>query len=84
MLDRLGLRLRVFLFFALIAFGGSAVFVAALAWLGQRGGALKVDDLVLMGGGAAAVLLGLTAWAWLKCCWIWANSPKPGSGMKRR
>jgi DNA polymerase-3 subunit epsilon len=66
LLDRLGLRLRVFLFFALIALGGSAAIVAAMVWLGHRGAALKVDDLVLVGGGAAAVVLGLTTWAWLK------------------
>jgi DNA polymerase-3 subunit epsilon len=66
LLERLGLRLRIFLFFALVGLGGSAAIAAAMIWLGQRGAALKVDDFVLMGGGAAAVLLGLTVWAWLK------------------
>jgi len=63
---RVGLRLRVFLLFALIAVGGTAAIAAAMALLGQRAAAVRLDDLVLMGGAAAAVLLGLCAWVWLK------------------
>jgi DNA polymerase III subunit epsilon len=66
LLDRMSLRLRIFLFFALIALGGTAAIVAAMTYLGQQGPALKVDDLVLVGGGATIVLLGLTTWSWLK------------------
>jgi DNA polymerase-3 subunit epsilon len=64
--DRLGLRLRVLLFFALIALGGSAAIVAAMVYLGRLGAEPRLDDLVLMGGGAIAVLLALSTWVWLK------------------
>lgn len=66
MFDRLGLRLRILLFFALVGLGGSAAIVAAMVYLAGRGEALRLDDLVLMGGAASAVLLALSAWAWLK------------------
>ncbi len=66
MLDRLGLRLRVFLFFALIALGGSGAVVVAMLYLGQRGEALRPDDLVLMGGAISVVVVALSTWAWLK------------------
>jgi DNA polymerase III subunit epsilon len=66
LLDRLSLRLRIFLFFALIALGGTAAIVAAMTYLGQQGSAAKVDDLVLAGGGLAIAVLGLSTWAWLK------------------
>jgi DNA polymerase III subunit epsilon len=66
LLDRLSLRLRLFLFFALIAVGGSAAIVAAMVYLGRSGAAVTIDDLVLMGGAAIAVLLGLSTWTWLK------------------
>ena len=64
--DRLSLRLRVFLFFALIAIGGCAAIAAAMVYLGRTAAAPKVDDLVLMGGAAGAVVLGLATWVWLK------------------
>ena len=66
MLERLSLRLRVFLFFALIAVGGSAAIVAAMVHLGRLGEAPTIDDLVLMGGAGIAVLWALTTWTWLK------------------
>ncbi len=66
MLDRLSLRLRLFLFFALIGIGGSAAIVAAMVYLGRSGEGVRIDDLVLMGGALIAVLLGLTIWTWLK------------------
>lgn len=66
MLERLGLRLRIFLFFALIALGGMAAIAGAIVLLAQSHAAPTVDDLVLAGGGAALVLLALTTWAWLK------------------
>lgn len=66
MFDQLSLRLRVFLFFALIAAGGSVVAAGAL-WLGYR----RLDDA--SGAGAFLLswivtsfgLLGLCAWIWL-------------------
>jgi len=66
LLERLSLRLRVFLFFALIAVGGSAAIVAAMVHLGRLGEAPTIDDLVLMGGAGIAVLWALTTWTWLK------------------
>ncbi|MFV0333103.1 MAG: exonuclease domain-containing protein [Tropicimonas sp.] len=62
---RLGLRLRVFLFFALLAGGGIAVLAAGL-WLGYR----RVPEagveagFVLAGVVAGFGLLGLVAWIW--------------------
>jgi DNA polymerase-3 subunit epsilon len=64
--DRLSLRLRVFLFFALIAIGGCAAIATAMVYLGRTAAAPKIDDLVLMGGAAGAVVLGLATWVWLK------------------
>jgi DNA polymerase-3 subunit epsilon len=64
--DRLNLRLRVFLFFALIGIGGTAAVTAAMVYLGRSAQPLKIDDLVLMGGAASAVVLGLSLWVWQK------------------
>ncbi len=66
MLERLSLRLRLFVFFALIGLGGSAAVIAAMVYLARLGEALRLDDLVLSGGAVSAVVLGLTAWTWLK------------------
>ena len=66
MLERLSLRLRVFLFFAFIAVGGSAAIVAAMIYLGRSGDTPTIDDLVLLGAAGIAVLWVLTAWTWLK------------------
>jgi len=64
--DRLSLRLRFFLFFALIGLGGTAAITAAMVYLGRSTPAPRIDDLVLMGGAASAVVLGLAIWTWLK------------------
>ena len=64
--DRLSLRLRFFLFFALIGIGGCAAIAAAMVYLGRTAAAPKIDDLVLMGGAAGAAVLGLATWVWLK------------------
>jgi len=65
-LEHLSLRLRVFLFFALIAVGGSAAIVAAMIYLGRTGETPTIDDLVLLGAAGIAVLWALTTWTWLK------------------
>ncbi|PKP63840.1 MAG: hypothetical protein CVT86_04190, partial [Alphaproteobacteria bacterium HGW-Alphaproteobacteria-8] len=62
--DRLSLRLRVFLFFALIAVAVVALMTGAMAMLGQRGAAVR--DLALFGGGAGFALVGVVVWVWLK------------------
>jgi len=65
-LERLSLRLRVFLFFAFIAVGGSVAIVAAMIYLGRSGETPTLDDLVLLGAAGIAGLWWLTAWTWLQ------------------
>lgn len=58
------LRLRIFLFFALIA-GGSALIIGGAMWLAAgRIGSVAVEPLVLMGGAAALGVTLLTGWVW--------------------
>ena len=63
--QKLGLRLRVFLFFALVALGGMVVLAAGL-WLGYR----RVPEagvgsgFVLAGVVGSFGLLAITAWVW--------------------
>lgn len=66
MLDRLSLRLRIFLFFAVLAFGGVAALVAGL-WLGYRrlGSPDTLDAFVQGGVVAGFVLVGIVVWVWL-------------------
>ncbi|MGJ3261927.1 MAG: exonuclease domain-containing protein [Salinarimonas sp.] len=63
---RWSLRLRVFLFFALIALGASAGIVGALVYLGRVLAPETTAPLVLAGLVAIGVTLGLTSWVWLK------------------
>jgi DNA polymerase-3 subunit epsilon len=65
MLDRLSLRLRIFLFFAALAAGGVAALVAGL-WVGYRrlGDPALLNAFVQGGLIAAFVILGLVAWVW--------------------
>ncbi len=66
MFAKWGLRLRVFLFFALIAVGGAAAIAGGL-WLGHS----RIDEtsassaLVIAGLVAGFALLGLVLWVWL-------------------
>ena len=66
MLEKASLRIRVFLFFALIALAGSAAILAALVlgWqrLQESGGP---SAFVVAGAVACFALIGLTAWVWL-------------------
>jgi len=65
MLERLSLRLRIFLFFAALALGGVAAIVAGL-WFGYR----KIADpallngFILAGSVASFAILGLVTWVW--------------------
>ena len=65
MVDRLSLRLRIFLFFALLALGGLAALIAGL-WLGYRRlGTPETLNAFVQGGMVAGfVLLGIVAWVW--------------------
>ncbi|MFC7704377.1 exonuclease domain-containing protein [Plastorhodobacter daqingensis] len=66
MVERLGLRLRIFLFFLALA-GGSLVALAAGLWLGYRHfGNPAILPAVQQGGIIAAfAILGLVTWIWL-------------------
>ncbi len=66
MYERLSLRLRVFLFFALVGLGGVAA-IAAGIWLGYRrlGEPEALSAFVLAGAVAGFAVLGLTVWVWL-------------------
>ncbi|MFN3613328.1 MAG: exonuclease domain-containing protein [Rubrimonas sp.] len=61
--DRWSLRLRVFLFFALIGLAGAALIGVAAWGAGSRGG---LDATIQFGGVAAFALLGVVLWVWLK------------------
>jgi len=62
-IERWSLRLRVFLFFALIAAGGAAAIAGAMALVAARAPA-GIEDLVLAGGAAGFALVLLTAKVW--------------------
>jgi DNA polymerase-3 subunit epsilon len=64
--DRLGLRLRVFLFFALIGLCGFGLTIGGLVVAAGGASPEVTHDLVLWVGGAAAATLGLTTWVRLK------------------
>ncbi len=65
MLEKLSLRLRIFLFFAALALGGICAVIGGL-WFGYR----KIADpqllngFVLAGSLASFVILGLVTWVW--------------------
>ncbi|GMG81038.1 exonuclease domain-containing protein [Paralimibaculum aggregatum] len=64
MAERWSLRLRIFLFFALVGLGGLALFAGALVLAGARIGPEATPHLVLAGGIGGLGLLVLTAWVW--------------------
>ncbi|MGI9417559.1 MAG: PAS domain-containing protein, partial [Geminicoccaceae bacterium] len=66
MVERWGLRLRIFLFFALIGLGGTVVLVAALILAAQRIGEGAGPPLVLFGGATGFAIVGLCLWVWLQ------------------
>jgi DNA polymerase III subunit epsilon len=65
MLEKLSLRLRVFLFFAALGLGGVAALVGGL-WLGYRrlGSPESLNAFVQGGLVASFLLLGIVAWVW--------------------
>jgi DNA polymerase-3 subunit epsilon len=65
MLEKLSLRLRIFLFFAALALGGVGAVIAGL-WFGYRkiGDAALLNGFVLAGSIASFVILGLVTWVW--------------------
>ncbi len=64
--ERWGLRLRIFLFFALIGAAAFAAVVLAIWIAVERLDAGALPHLVLAGGAALAVILGVTLWVWFK------------------
>lgn len=66
MFARLSLRLRIFLFFALVALGGMAA-IAAGAWVGysRLGQPEALSAFVMAGTVSGFAVLGLSAWVWL-------------------
>lgn len=66
MIERLGLRLRVFLFFALIAGGAILVLLGAGVLAARRAEPQVVGDVVLGLGLAAFCVTGLCAWVWFR------------------
>jgi DNA polymerase-3 subunit epsilon len=66
MLTRLSLRLRIFLFFALIALGGSALVITGLV-IGyiRLGEAHALNSFVVAGLVAVFAIGGLTTWIWV-------------------
>lgn len=63
---RWSLRLRIFLFFALIALGAAAGIVGALVYVFRAAELASAAPLTLAGLIALGVTFGLTAWVWLK------------------
>ncbi len=66
MLSHLSLRLRIFLFFALLALGGSALVVSGLI-LGyiRLGEDHALSSFVIAGAVAVLAIVGLTTWVWV-------------------
>lgn len=64
--ERWSLRLRIFLFFALIAAGTAAILAIAFFLLGRELPPPAVSHLVLYGGGAGFAIIGLVLWVWIK------------------
>ena len=65
-LERLSLRLRIFLFFALIAASACSIIAVSLYFAQQRIGPEATPHLVLFGGIAAFGMLFVTGWVWQK------------------
>ena len=66
MVERWGLRFRIFLFFALIGLGASVAIASALILAAGRIGDGAGPPLVLFGGGAGFAIVGLSLWVWQK------------------
>jgi DNA polymerase-3 subunit epsilon len=66
MTERLGLRLRIFLFFALIAGGAVLALLGAGVLAARRAEPQAVPDIVLGLGLAAFCVTGLCAWVWFR------------------
>ena len=66
MFNHLSLRLRIFLFFALLALGGSALSVAGLV-LGyyRLGEAEALSSFIIAGIVASLAIVGLCTWVWI-------------------
>ena len=64
--ERLSLRVRIALFFALIGTVSAVLLATAIAWLAMRLGAEAVDHIVVIVGSAAFAIVGLVAWVALK------------------
>jgi len=66
MLSHLGLRLRIFLFFALLALGGAALVIGGLI-LGyvRLGEDHALSAFVIAGAVAILAIFGLTTWIWI-------------------
>ena len=66
MLSRLSLRLRIFLFFALLAFGGAGLVIAGLLIGYTRlGEGHALSAFIIAGAIAIFAILGLTTWVWV-------------------
>lgn len=65
MLEKLSLRLRIFLFFAALALGGTGAVIAGL-WFGYRriGDGALLNGFILAGSIACLAILGLVTWVW--------------------
>ncbi|MCV6548515.1 MAG: exonuclease domain-containing protein [Cohaesibacter sp.] len=66
MIERLSLRLRIFLFFAFIGLGSCAIIIAALSFALGRIGADATPHLVLFGGMSCFAILLLNGYVWQK------------------
>ncbi len=65
-MERWSLRLRIFLFFALIAAGAVVVLAAGFLLTSSRLEAAATSTLVLAFGGAGFAITGLVVWVWLQ------------------
>ncbi len=65
-MEHWNLRLRVFLFFALIAGGAAVCLAAGFGLTLSRLDAAALPTLVLAFGGAGFAIVGLTLWVWLQ------------------
>lgn len=66
MAESWSLRLRIFLFFALIGGGAALIIAASMGFAARRIGGDAVPPLVLFGGAAAFAIAGLALWVWLQ------------------
>lgn len=64
--ERLSLRARIALFFALIGTISVALLATAIVWLSMRLGAEAVDHIVVIVGSVTFAIAGLVAWVALK------------------